>query len=224
MGVSGTGVARAAASTAGCAILVAAAAVGGAGAAAGDQTVAAQCGPGARTLSHYGDHVYPETGNGGYRSVHTDVRLIYDATANQFLPGSHVNLHEVATQCLTQFTLDLERTSAAGAAGPDLTVHAVTVAGRAASFRFVQPTYPGDPNGADDPDPRAHEASQNARVGGPTHNPLPPACSPELVSNNPDAQDGQQCPANKLVITPSSVLRSGQPFEVTVSYTGRPGL
>jgi hypothetical protein len=32
-----------------------------------------QCGAGARTLSQYGDHVYPDTGNGGYTSLHTDV-------------------------------------------------------------------------------------------------------------------------------------------------------
>ena len=37
------------------------------------------CGPGAHTLSTYGQHVYPETGNGGYTSVHTDVDLMYDA-------------------------------------------------------------------------------------------------------------------------------------------------
>ncbi len=29
-----------------------------------------------------------------------------------------------------------------------------------ATFAFVQPTYPGDPNGQDDPNPLAHEASQ----------------------------------------------------------------
>jgi hypothetical protein len=31
---------------------------------------------GAHTLSTYGAHVYPETGNGGYQSVHTNVNMV----------------------------------------------------------------------------------------------------------------------------------------------------
>jgi hypothetical protein len=185
---------------------------------------AEHCSEGARTLSHYGDHVYPETGNGGYRSLHTDVHLVYDAPTNLFLPGNHVDLLDVATQCLTDFSLDFERHSAAGADGPDLTVSSVSVNGRPASFRFVQPTYPGDPKGPNDPDPRAHEASQRTPVGGPQDNPLPPACSPELTVDDPDGQDGQQCPANKLVITPRHPLPRGTAFVVSVAYTGRPGV
>ena len=42
-----------------------------------------------------------------------------------------------------------------------MTVDSVLVNGRPATFTFVQPTYPGDPNGQNDPDPRAHEAGQN---------------------------------------------------------------
>src|SRR6478735_5104884 len=75
------------------------------------------CAPGARTLSQLGDHVYPETGNGGYRSVHTDISLVYDATSNRFLPGTHVVLTDQATQCLSALSLDFERKSAAGSAG-----------------------------------------------------------------------------------------------------------
>ena len=37
------------------------------------------CSAGAHTLSRPGAHVYPDTGNGGYASVHTDVHLVYDA-------------------------------------------------------------------------------------------------------------------------------------------------
>ena len=40
--------------------------------------------------------------------------------------------------------------------GPDFTVGSITVNGQPATFKFVQPTYPGDPNGQDDPDPLAH--------------------------------------------------------------------
>jgi hypothetical protein len=185
---------------------------------------AANCSAGARTLSHRGDHVYPETGNGGYRSVHTDVHMVYDAASNQFLTGNHVDLVDQAAKCLTSFSVDFERTSPF-ANGPNLTVGSVTVNGQPASFRFVQPTYPGDPNGVNDPNPRAHEASQVSPVGGPDHNPLPPACSPELPpQDSAHALDGTQCPANKMVITPASHIASGAGFTVEIAYTGRPGV
>jgi len=183
------------------------------------------CGPGAHTLAPRGSRVYPETGNGGYVSVHTDVRLTYNATANRFLPGSHVVLTDVATQCLTSFSLDFERRSANKTAGPDMSVRSVTVNGRPASFRFVQPTYPGDPHGQNDPSPLAHQASELNPVGGPHHNPLPPACSPELTSSDrQNSRNGTPCPANKLVITPHRAIPAGATFRVSVSYTGRPGL
>ena len=184
------------------------------------------CSAGAHTLAPPGSHLYPDTGNGGYTSVHTLVGLVYDATTNMFLPGNRVVLTDRATQCLTSFSLDFERQSANTSAGPDMTVNSVTVNGDPAQFGFVQPTYPGDPNGQDDPNPAAHEASQTNPVGGPDNNPLPPACSPELpnTKTKPDALDGTQCPANKLVITPSAPIRDGATFTVTVSYTGRPGV
>ncbi|HET6209498.1 MAG TPA: M1 family aminopeptidase [Jatrophihabitans sp.] len=181
------------------------------------------CSAGAHTLSHYGDQVYPETGNGGYRSLHTDVHLVYDAPSNRFLPGNHVVLTDRATQCLTNFSLDFERSSPDPVAGPDLQVQSVTVNGRRAKFRFVQPTYPGDPKGQNDPDPRAHQAGQQNPVGGPGHNPFPPACEPELTGATPNAQDGTSCPANKLVITPAHPIADGATFVVSVHYTGRPG-
>ena len=182
-----------------------------------------RCFSGAHTLSKPGDHVYPETGNGGYRSLHTDVHTVYDAPTNQFLAGNHVDLTDRATQCLTDFSLDFERTAPV-AGGPNMTVESVAVNGQRAGFRFVQPTYPGDPKGPNDPDPRAHQASQSSPVGGPKNNPLPPACSPELTGKTPDAQDGTPCPANKLVITPTRPLRSGATFVVTVYYVGTPGV
>ena len=144
----------------------------------------AGCTAGARTLSPPGSRLYPDTGNGGYTSLHTDVRLVYDATTNQFLPGNHVTLTDRAAQCLTSFSLDFERRSVNTTAGPDMTVTSVQVNGRPAAFTFVQPTYPGDPHGPGDPNPLAHQASQTNPVGGPHHNPLPPACTPELTSTN----------------------------------------
>jgi hypothetical protein len=136
-------------------------------------------------------HVYPDTGNGGYASVHTDVHLVYDATANKFLPGNRVVLTDRATQCLTSFSLDYERKSANTADGPDMKVRSVTVNGHPAAFTFVQPTYPGDPTGQDDPSPLAHEASQNNPVG-PQNNPLPPASTTAAAARSAGPQEGQR--------------------------------
>jgi hypothetical protein len=185
------------------------------------------CSAGAHTLGTLGDRLYPDTGNGGYKSIHTDVNMVYDATTNLFLAGNNVELTDQATQCLTSFSLDFERTSADTVAGPDMKVGSVTVDGQPASFAFVQPTYPGDPAGQNDPNPEAHEVSQTDPVGGPQNNPLPPACSPELTSTKAslqNVQNGDQCPANKMVITPSKPIKSGAMFTVVVSYTGRPGV
>jgi hypothetical protein len=184
------------------------------------------CSAGAHTLAPPGSHVYPETGNGGYTSLHTLVHLVYNSASNTFLPGNRVELTDRATQCLTSFSLDFERHSGNTADGPDMTVNSVRIDGRPATFKFVQPTYAGDPNGQDDPSPAAHEASQNNPVGGPSSNPLPPACAPQLPNTDaaPDSLNGTQCPANKLVITPSAPIPDGATFTVTVRYTGRPGV
>lgn len=215
-------------------VVVAASLVSGSHAFAADRTSAAghasphtRCSSGARTLSDYGDHVYPDTGNGGYTSVHTDVDMAYNASANRFLPGNHVVLTDRARQCLRDLSLDFERTSVNSTSGPRMKVTSVAVNGTPARFRFVQPTYPGDPRGQDDPDPRAHEMSQHTPVGGPHHNPLPPACSPELTSTNPadqDSRDGEQCPANKLVITLRHPIGAQSTFTINVHYVGRPGV
>src|SRR5215831_12648509 len=93
--------------------------------AAAGPAAAPDCSSGAHTLSHFGDHVYPETGNGGYTSLHTDVHMIYDAKANQFLPGNHVVLTVRATQCLTDFSLDFERTSVDKNDGPKMEVNRI---------------------------------------------------------------------------------------------------
>src|SRR5579859_4762947 len=76
------------------------------------------CSAGAHTLAPPGSHVYPETGNGGYTSLHTLVHLVYDAASNRFLPGNRVELTDRATQCLTSFSLDFERHSGNTSAGP----------------------------------------------------------------------------------------------------------
>jgi hypothetical protein len=177
------------------------------------------CSSGAHTLSHFGDRVYPEEGNGGYTSVHTDVFLNYDAPTNMFLAGTHVDLQVHATQCLTDLSFDFETTSSDATAGPNMTVGSVEVNGQPATFHFALPTYPGDPNGQDDPDPNAHAVSNVNPVS--ATNPNPPACSPQV---NGAGQNGNQCPATKLVVTPSAPIPDGTTFTVTVNYTGRPGI
>src|SRR5215218_5065002 len=115
------------------------------------------CSSGPRTLSKLGDRVYPDQGNGGYSSVHTDLHVAYDTLTNQMLPGTHADLTILTTQCLTDFSFDFERAAMSGsAAGPAMTVTAVAIDGAPAGFDFRQPTYAGDPNGPDDPDPAAH--------------------------------------------------------------------
>ncbi len=178
------------------------------------------CSSGPRTLSNYGDRVYPDQGNGGYTSLHTDLYVKYDTAANLFLPGTHADLTIQSTQCLTDFSFDFERTAMSGsAAGPDMTVDSVAINGQSATFDFRQPTYPGNPNGPDDPDPQAHAISNVNPVS--ASNPLPPACSPQVSGNS---QNGLPCPANKLVITPDTPIPSGTIFTVSVNYTGRPGV
>jgi hypothetical protein len=186
------------------------------------------CSPGAHTLSKPGGHVYPEMGNGGYASVHTDVNLIYDAVGNELLPGTNVVLSDRATQCLSDFSLDFERKGPKNpeGPGPEMQVEGVTVNGVAANFKFVQPTYPGDPNGQDDPNPLAHVAGLEREVS--KTNPLPPACAPNLrkgpAKEAGEAAIGEGCPANKLVVTPAQPIANGEPFNVEVRYSGTPGV
>jgi hypothetical protein len=204
------------------------AAPGGVADASAGATTGDHCRAGTRTLAPVGSVMYPDTGNGGYSSVHTDVYLRYRASTNTFLPGTHVVLSDRANRCLTSVSVDLERHEPGSPrGGPDLQVRAVSVDGVTAAFRFVQPTYPGDPHGQDDPDPRAHEVSQDNPVGGPHHNPLPPACSPELTSGAAavrDSHNGDQCPRTKLVAVPARPIPAGASFTIEVDYVGHPGV
>src|SRR3954470_14079110 len=59
------------------------------------------CSSGAHSLAPAGGRLYPEVGNGGHSSLHTDLFLNYDAIANVFLPGTRANLQVRSTQCLT---------------------------------------------------------------------------------------------------------------------------
>jgi hypothetical protein len=183
------------------------------------------CSSGSHSIAPFGDVAYPEGGNGGYKSVHTDTHLIYDAPSNQFLPGTHVDQTILATQCLTDFSFDFETkdppnsNADADTPGPDMTVGSVEVNGQPAQFAFVQPTYPGDPKGDADPDPLAHRTGQANPIN--ADNPNPPACA----STSPDPEfQNLPCPANKLVVTPSAPVPAGTSVKVEIDYTGRPGV
>ena len=75
-----------------------------------------------------------------------------------------------------------------------MTVDSVTVNGRPATFTFVQPTYPGDPNGQDDPDPLAHAGLERNPVS--ATNPNPPACSPQVNRRNPERRRSARRPSS----------------------------
>jgi hypothetical protein len=180
------------------------------------------CSSGGHTLAPTGDRVYPDIGNTGYASVHSDVYINYDAITNLFLPGTHVDLQQRSTQCLNDFSLDFDQKNGVTSTtvpGPDMTVGSITVNGQPATFTFVQPTYPGDPNGQNDADPLAHRTGLTTPIN--AANPNPPACPPTSSSA---AQQNLPCGATKLVITPSAPIPSGTDFTVTVNYTGRPGV
>jgi hypothetical protein len=183
------------------------------------------CSSGKHSIAPFGDIAYPEGGNGGYKSVHTDTNLIYDAPSNQFLAGTHVDQTILATQCLTDFSFDFETKDPPNpntdptTPGPDMTVGSVEVNGQPATFKFVQPTYPGDPNGDNDPDPKAHATGQAFPIN--AANPNPPACA----STGADAGlQNLPCPANKLVISPATPVPAGTTIKVEIDYTGRPGV
>ena len=111
------------------------------------------CSSGARTLSKPGTRVYPETGNGGYLSLHTDVYNVYDAVANLFLPGNHVDLTQRSTQCLTDFSLDFERSNTNATAGPNMTVERGQDQRPAGRLQLRPADLPGRPERAGRPRP-----------------------------------------------------------------------
>ena len=93
---------------------------------------------GARTLN---DTVFPEIGNGGYDVQHYDIALNYDPALNRFNSGTQTTITALATQSLSDFSLDFE----------GLTVSAVTVDGQPASFAreapaACSPTNPPSPS------------------------------------------------------------------------------
>ena len=110
------------------------------------------CSPGARTLVKPGDRVWPELGNGGYQSIHSDVFINYDAVTNKFLPGTHVELTQKSTQCLSEFSLDFDRrssiSSTAAVPGSDMTVQSITIDGVAGHVRAPSADLPRQPERA----------------------------------------------------------------------------
>ena len=110
-----------------------------------------------------------------------------------------------------------ERVTSTTTPGPNLTVQSITINGQPATYTFKQPTYPGNPNGLDDPDPLAHAASNSNPVS--ATNPNPPACAPIGTGA---ALQGAQCPATKLVITPSAPIPAGADFKVQSTTPAAP--
>ena len=126
----------------------------------------AACSSGAHSLSPHGARVYPEVGNGGYRSVaHRHVHRLRRRRPTGSCPGT-TSSSPTAGDAVPDRLQPRLRAVRPPTTRPDrgLTVKSVTVNGQPATFKFVQPTYPGDPNGQDDPDPLAHQVSNRNPV------------------------------------------------------------
>ena len=84
----------------------------------------------------------------------------------------------------------------------------------------MQPTYPGDPNGQDDPDPLAHAVSNVNPVS--ATNPNPPACSPQVSGNT---QNGHAVPGEQARDHAGGAdRRRRRRSPSAIDYTGRPGV
>src|SRR5215208_4892172 len=79
-----------------------------------DEPPVEACSSGPRTLSKLGDRVYPDQGNAGYSSVHTDLHVPYDPLTTQPRSGTHADLTIRTTQGLTDFSFDFERAAMNG--------------------------------------------------------------------------------------------------------------
>jgi hypothetical protein len=62
--------------------------------------------PGARSA---GDSLFPQIGNGGYDARHYDIELDYDPVTNLFEGGTSTTMTAVATQDLSEFSLDFQQ-------------------------------------------------------------------------------------------------------------------
>ena len=176
-----------------------------------------------RTLAQPGSRLYPETGNGGYTSVHSDVYLNYDAPTNLFLPGTHVDLHAEGDAVPDRVqprlrALEHDHERVRPRPGHDRQLgHDQRPAGDVHVQAADLPRRPERPGRS-----RSRRARRR-RNSNPVNatNPNPPACAPTGTSA---ALQGVQCPANKLVITPAAPIPAGTDYTVTVNYTGRPGV
>ncbi len=88
-----------------------------------------------------GDSLFPQIGNGGYDARNYDIELDYDPVTNEFQDGTSTTMTAVATQDLSEFSLDFQQ----------LPVSAVLVNDQAATFTQEEAQPPlvssvGEPN------------------------------------------------------------------------------
>ena len=91
--------------------------------------------PGARSA---GDPLFPQEGNGGYDATHYEIALDYDPADNSFGAGTRTSITAVATQDLSELSLDFQR---------DLAISSVKVDGVEAAHQRVD----AKPRLSDDP-------------------------------------------------------------------------
>ena len=184
------------------------------------------CSAGAHTLAPPGSLLYPETGNGGYTSLHTLVHLVYDADHEQVPArqpgGPHRPRHPVPDQLQPRLRADVRQHQR----GPGHDGQLGHRERRPGPVQLRPADLPGRPERAERPEPRRPRGVGVQPGRRPGSQPAAPACTPELPNTDAaaDSMDGTQCPANKLVITPPAPIRDGAVFTVTVNYTGRPGV
>ena len=101
-----------------------------------------------------------------------------------------------------------------------MTVQSITIDGQPATFTFKQPTYPGNPNGPDDPEPaRARRVELNPVSA---TNPNPPACAPQV--GNTLAAQGAPVPGEQARDHARGADPGRRRLHGPLNYTGRPGV
>ena len=102
-----------------------------------------------------------------------------------------------------------------------MTVSAVKINGQDVAWKFVQPTYPGDPLGDNDPDPRAHRRPEN--IAG-RQRPVPARLLVDGVRRRPSRGPGHPVRGQQARIAPAAPVPAGQSVKIQIFYSGRPGV
>ena len=166
----------------------------------------------------------PDMGNGGYRSVHTDVHLVYDAPSNTFRPGTYVALTDRATHACPTSASTSSATPCSAPTGLIWPSAPSPSTGCPRATRSCSRPIRATRRGRNDPDPRAHEAGQTPgrRAG------AQPAAAGLLAAVDgatDDGQDGAALPGDRARHHAGAADSAPAPRSWSLStHTGRPVL